>query len=267
MSLLKRPQPFLVLWSAGIVAILLTFAPAFATTTCGNLPVSKFRLLTEQASGIDEYPVNRDEMDRIAVRLGVTNKERQVHPLMLMAAELDAHVAVQHRAVEVDTSDGPAFCDAPTSVVVAFGAVRRKVYLLQKAAADPCVRRALLAHYSEHSRALDREVQLFIHNQSGVVGMRVQMLKQRAALDILSANKAVEAGVWSIVKNMVTDFKHEMIQARQTMSEEIDSPERLDELRDACSGKIRKMENDMIPPETDGQSTMRERPIVGENKG
>lgn len=116
---------------------------------------------------------------------------------MLMTAGIDAHVSVQNRTLEIGSGDGLVFCDAPTSVAVAFGVVGRKVFLLRDAAAESCVRHALSDHYAAHSSAVDDEVQLFIRQQREEIGTRLRELKQTAAPDPVSANSAFETSLWS----------------------------------------------------------------------
>ena len=229
--------------SMGIAAsmmVLFISSSASAAPRCDDLPISKFRVLAQQAGGIEEYVISRSEMDRVAVRLDVSTAERELHPLMLMSADIDAHVAIQ--PVEAGNSQALSSCDAPISVVVAFGAVKWKVYLLQQAATDACVKHALLDHYAEHSRALDRQVQLFIHQRRKEIGVRLRDLKQSTAADGASTNKAFEAGLWSIVRDIVEDFKHDMAEERPRIREEIDSPEKLHRLRSACGGRVREIE-------------------------
>jgi hypothetical protein len=227
---------------ATLIAVLLISCSASVALTCQDFPISKLRLLSTQPRGTDEYLITRGEMDRIAAEIGVSATERAVHPLMLMTAEIDTHIAVQNRIIEIGNGKGPAYCDAPTSVAVAFGVVKRNVFLLREAAAEPCVRHALLEHYAEHSRALDREVELFIHQRREDLGMRLRELKQTAATDRVSANRAFEAGLWSRLREFLKEFKQERVRARPKIDQEIDSVERLNKLRDACAGRVHEME-------------------------
>ena len=235
---------------ASLMTLFLSYS-ACAALPCPDLPISTLRLFSMHPK-IDEYLVTLSEMDRIAAEIGVSATERAVHPLMLMTAEIDAHVAVQNRTVEVGNGDGLAFCDVPTSVAVAFGVVGRKVFLLRDAAAEPCVRHALLDHYAAHGSAFDGEVQLFIRQRREEIGTRLRELKQTASPDPVSANSAFEAALWSIVKDMIAQFKTQMKNSRQRTSEKIDSMERLNKLRKACGGKVREMEKKLPIPESKG---------------
>ena len=226
------------------IASLMTFLVSYsacAALPCPDVPASTLRLFSMYPK-LDEYVTTLGEMDRIAAEIGVTAKERAVHPLMLMTAEIDAHVAVQNRTIEVGNGDGLAYCDAPTSVEVAFGVVGRKVYLLRDAAAEPCVRQALLDHYATHSSAFDAEVQLFIRQQREEIGTRLRELKQTAAPDPVSANSAFEAGLWSIVRDMIAQFKTQMKGSGHKDGQEIDK-----KLRNACGGKVYEMEQKLTP--------------------
>jgi hypothetical protein len=196
---------------------------------------------------VGEYSVTVSEMDRIAGRIGVSATERAVHPLMLMAADIDAHVTVQNQTIKVNNGNGLAYCDAPTSVEVAFGVVGRKVFLLREAAADPCVRRALLDHYGEHSRALDTDVAHFITQHRDKIGARLHELKQTAASDPASANKAFEVNLWPIVQHLIGEFKKQIKSSRERTISQIDSIKHLKRLRNECGGKINEMEQKNWP--------------------
>ena len=198
---------------------------------------------------VDEVSVTRAELDRLAVKIGVSAAERALHPLMLMTANIDAHVTVQNRAIQVTGGTAPAYCDAPTMVAIAFGVVGRNAFLLREAADDRCVRHTLLDHYAEHSRALDKQVELFIREQRWNIGVRLEKLKQTAAPDPVSANKEFEVGLWPVLKDMIQQFKDQMRDSRQKSRNEIDSAEKLDKLRSACGGKIRKIERSLTAPE------------------
>jgi len=54
------------------------------------------------------------------------------------------------------------FCDAPEAVLIGFGAVTRHLFMTPEAAAEPCVRSALLAHEGRHDRTLDEAIHAFI---------------------------------------------------------------------------------------------------------
>ncbi len=217
-----------------------------AAPPCPDLPPSTLRLFSAQPM-LDEYSIILGEMDRVASQIGMSATERAVHPLMLMTAEIDAHVAVQNRIIEVGNGKGLAYCDAPTSVVVAFGVVKRTVFLLREAAAEPCVRHTLLDHSAEHSRALDGEVELFIRQQRERTSVRLRELRQTAAPDWVSANSAFEAGLWPIVKDVVKQFKSQMKHSRNKNRQDMDSVEELNKLWDACGGKVHEMEEKLRP--------------------
>ena len=234
---------------ASLMAALLLSHPASAVApTCPDFPVSALRLFSMHPS-IDEVSVTRAEMNRLAVKIGVSATERALHPLMLMTANIDAHVTVQNRAIQVTGGIAPAYCDAPTMVAIAFGVVGRNAFLLREATDDPCVRHALLDHYAEHSRALDKQVELFIREQRRNVGLRLEKLKQTAAPDPTSANKEFEVRLWPVLKDMIQQFKDQMRGSGQKSRNEIDSVEKLDQLRSACRGEIRDMEQSLTAPE------------------
>src|SRR5207248_1671892 len=88
--------------------------------------------------------------------------------------------------------------------------------------------------------------ELFIRQQRESTGMRLRELKQTAAPDWLSANRAFEADVWSIVEDMVEQFKNQM-KPSQPNVQQIDSVAELKKLRSACGGKVDETEEKLRP--------------------
>jgi hypothetical protein len=234
---------------ASIAAILFFPLAARATSTCPQFPASTLRLFSAQPI-TGEYAITHSEMDRIANRLGVSQTERAIHPLMLMTAEIDAHIAIQNRTVEFHNGNGLAYCDTPTSVVVTFGVVERKVFFLQEAASDPCVHRALLDHYAEHRRALDDETEPFIRQYRDNIGTRIQELNETASPDPVVANGELERGLWSIIRDVIDQFKIEIKNPQQIAGQQIDSAAQINRLRNACGGKLHQMERELAAPES-----------------
>jgi hypothetical protein len=234
----------------GIIVLILSLliaGSASAGQVCRDLPESKLRLYSAHPIKTEEHLATRSEMDRIALEIGVSAAARAAHPLMLIATELGTQVSVLHRTIQALNRGEPAYCDAPKSVEFGLSIVGRKVLLEETAAADPCVRSALLEHEAEHSRALYRAIKVFIRQRREELAARLRELKQTPAPDRASATNALEADLKSFLVTMVQPFKNEMERSRAG----VDTPERLEELRNACGGKVRKMEQELTTPHAD----------------
>ena len=236
-------QPLLLI-APLLLMVLLPVGPAFSALACRDLPGSKLRLHSAQPIKTEEQSATRSEIDRIGLENGVSSAAQAAHPLMLLANELGTEVSVLHRTIEARNGGELAYCDAPKSVEFRLGIVGRKVFLEEHAAADPCVRRALLEHEAEHRRALDKSVITFLQKRREELVERRRELKQTPAPDRTSAINALEAGLKSFFVTMVREFKNDMERSR----EGVDTPRRLQKLRNACGGKVRELEQQLTAP-------------------
>ena len=227
-----------------LIMLLLPVGSGFAAPACQNLPESKLRLHSAPPIKAEEQSATRSEMGRIALEVSVSAVAQAAHPLMLIINELGTQVSVRHRTIETLSDGELAYCDAPKSVEFRLGIVGRKVFLEEHAAADPCVRRALLEHEAEHRRALDKSVNTFLQQRREELVERRRELKQTPAPDRASAINALEAGLKSFFVTMVRDFKNDMERSR----EGVDTPRRLQKLRNACGGKVRELEQQLTAP-------------------
>jgi hypothetical protein len=242
-------QPLLLIMPL-LLIILLPVGSAFAAPTCGDLPSSKLLLHSAQPIETEERSATRSEIDRIGLEIGVSSAAQAAHPLMLLANELGTEVSVLHRTIEARNGGELAYCDAPKSVEFRLGIVGRKVFLEEHAAADPCVRNVLLEHEAEHNRALRKAIEVFVERRSEELLARLQELKQTPAPDRASAINALEAGLKSFFVTMVREFKNDMERSR----EGVDTPRRLQKLRNACGGKVRELEQ-QLTTRTPGRPT------------
>jgi hypothetical protein len=180
-------------------------------------------------------------MDRVAAAGKVSAEARAAHPLMLIIAELGVQVRVKHRTVAVRNNVGTVYCDAPISVDLGVGTFGRKLILLREAAADSCVRQALRHHYEEHSRALDEKAEEFVHHRYQELAARLHELKETPHPNRKAAIRAFEAGLRSFLPTTIDMLEAEIDHLRGAL----DTPQRLEELRNACGGRIREMEHDL----------------------
>ena len=229
--------------------LLLTSIAALATPYCGELPDSELRFYIAEPTSPKEYTVSPAELDVIAKKFSASSVDRTAHPLMLMLGTLAVDIAVNHHTVAVQKNGSTAYCDAPTAVSVRVGTIDRRVFLLRDAAADSCVRRTLLQHYDEHSRALDDELRAFVENHRSDVASRLRGLKQVLHHERTAATKAFERGAGSLVVEL---FKRVESEIHRTKAQ-IDTPERLEALRNACDGKVRQIEQEIATPAAHAQ--------------
>ena len=229
----------------GALAIVLS-DPATAAPSCEDAwEASSFRLIPTHPSATEERTATREEMDRIAAQIGATAEMRAAHPLMLIVAQAGTHVEVAHRLIARRDADGDAYvCDVPSAVVVVMGAFKRRVILHKEAAANSCVRKALLDHMARHSQVLDQKIDVFIDEHRDELARGVEALTQKAAVDEPSASQAFEAGLAALVGPVYRQFEVEIERSRL----EADTPEALAQLRAACGGKLRELEWEVSGP-------------------
>lgn len=233
---------------AGIAAALAIILsdPVTAAPFCDEAwEASSFRLIPTHPSTTEERTATREEMDLIAAQVGVTAEMREAHPLMLMVAQAGTHVEAAHRLIAHRDAAGDAYvCDVPTAVMVVMGAFKRRVILHKEAAANSCVRKALLDHMARHSQVLDQKIDVFIDEHRDELARGVEALTQKAAVDESSASQAFEAGLAALVGPLYREFEVEMERSRL----EADTPETMAQLRAACGGKLRELESEVSGP-------------------
>src|SRR5260221_519677 len=144
--------------AAGAWLMLVSYAGTCAAEQCADMPPPDVRVVRLSAEQVEISAATESIIDRIAQSAG---RLRPVHPFMLINHELDTHVAVVHRVMD----DPLGFCDAPTSVRIHFGLIRREVFIARKTDSEPCVRDALLAHEAEHNQKLERALDAFLEQR------------------------------------------------------------------------------------------------------
>jgi hypothetical protein len=225
-----------------LLFVLLIAGSASAAPACRNLPASKLRLYSAPPAATEEFNATYGEIDRIARDLDVPAAERSVHPLMLITAEVETQVAIVPQIFEVRSGGELAYCNATAFVLVGFAVVGSKVFVIDTAAAVPCVRSALLDHAAEHGRALTSEIEAYIRRSRERFQARLRELKQTPAPDRASALNAFNSGLAAFLFDMVKRFKGET----EHLRESLDTPSRLQELRDSCRGMVGQMEQQVI---------------------
>lgn len=225
--------------------------PVAAASPChGSAESSSVRLIAVHPTATEELSATREEMDHIAALIGATAASREVHPLMLIAAQAGTHVDVTHNVIKGAGAGGaPYFCDIPTSTAVFMGVFKRQAILYKKAAANPCVRRALIDHFDQHSKMLDRTIEVFIDKHRDELSRNVKALAEKPAPDEPSATGAFETGLAALVGPLYRKLERDVAHSRL----EAETPAALAQLRNACNGELQRLELDFTAP--DGRRT------------
>jgi hypothetical protein len=123
-------------------------------------------------------------------------------------------------------------------VRIGFGSGRRTAYLARQAAADACVRRAMLAHEDDHTRSFNETVDRFIAKQTGNLQRGMVALKRTPATSAQIATVRWETALRAIV----AEAKRQLLSDLRAANAEIDTAPALAALSDACGGKVRQLQ-------------------------
>jgi hypothetical protein len=206
---------------------------AGAATLCSGLPPSSLGVLDMRAKTVDEVKVPAAEL-RHAIR--TTGGVFSHHTLMLSASDLAAWFDIEHRIVPRE--DG-LVCDAPVLVRMGFGSSGRHPFLAQSAAADACVRQAMLDHEAAHNRVMESVVRRFVDERQNDFRLGVTALKATPAPSPEVAQARWEKGMQA----MLLEARRQLLSELREASTETDTPAALAALEDACGGKIRQLLN------------------------
>ena len=224
-----------VQWAVFITALLITgglIRQSASAQECTDLPKSGLKVYRLAVDQVTDHAVTRAEIESMVTALAGTPS---THPLMAIVDAIDTRVAVEHRIVERPQG----YCDAPEAVLLGLGVTRRKVFILREAAADPCVKAALLEHEAEHDRALGSAIHDFIQQHRPEFAQRLEQLKRQTARDRQAAASAFEAGLQMFLATMMKKFKEEKI---GDIKLSVDSVSRLAALSNACDGRLGELE-------------------------
>jgi hypothetical protein len=227
-------------WALCIFALLAAggFVPKIAgAQECTALPQSDLKFYRLSGDHVIEHIATSAEIARLAASSG---QARPPHPLIAVVHAIDTEVSVVHRLV---ASPEKGYCDAPETVVVGLGVVRREALVAPAAAREPCVRAALLAHEREHDRIAGETVPAFFRQHRAELALELAELKRTSASDQAAAVQAFEAGLKVSVARMAAKFKEEL---GERVRQSIDSAGRLAQLRGACNGRLGKLEKSAI---------------------
>lgn len=204
---------------------------ALAGRDCPDLP-SDLKVERISIDRVEEEIASAAEI----TRLSGTGDARAPHPLMAIRYSFDSTVGVLHGFV---SSASGGFCDAPERVIFRFGLSRRRVLLTPEAAAEPCVKSALLAHEAEHYRIAGDGILSFLDQHETELAEVLLQLKAKPAPSEDTAEKTMELGLMSAMVRLAKTFQsNEMGRIRELA----DSPTRLSDLGASCDGRIVELE-------------------------
>jgi hypothetical protein len=206
---------------------------AAAATLCSGLPPSNLRVLGIRAETIDEVRVPAAELRRATRTTGSVFSH---HTLMQSGSDVAAWFDIEHRIVPRE--DG-LVCDAPILVRMAFGASGRRVFLAQSAAADACVREAMLDHEAAHNRVMESVVGRFIDKRENDFRLGVTALKATPASSPEVAQMRWEKGMQA----MLGEARRQLLSELREATAQFDEPATLRALENACGGKLRQLLN------------------------
>jgi hypothetical protein len=150
----------------------------------------------------------------------------------------DSKVAIAHRLVP---APGGGFCDAPESVLFGFGVVMRRVILAPEAAAEPCVKSALLAHEAEHDQQMRAAIRAFIVQYSPTLVQELLKFNTQPAADEETAKQSLETELVSASARMLQRF---ISDEAARIIQSVDSDTRLG-LGQSCNGRMKELEQSL----------------------
>ena len=224
-----RQSPIEVLFA---LVCLTVSSAAFAAQGCGALPVSDLKLHRVSVDYVDQEIAPPEEI----ARFSTPGDGGAPHPLMAVRYSVDSTVGVIHRLVPAE--DG-GFCDSPETVVFRFGVSRRRVILAPQAAAEPCVKSALLAHEADHDRIISEAIRVFFDEQERELARQLRELKAQRARDEDAAKRAMEIGLLRASARIMEKFN---LSEAGRIRELVDSPARLSALAASCNGRVAELE-------------------------
>jgi hypothetical protein len=221
-----------------IALVAMATAPDAIAGPCENLPRSDLKISRFEANTLTEQEAPRAELDRLSGESPVIAAYRAPHPLMVLVRPVRSGFKIKHRSV-ASTEDGIAqYCDAPVSVEIGLGFVKRILYLVPEAARDACVRQTLLEHEERHETAETAALKSFLAEEADAFTEKLSQLKRRPSPSAKEAEASFERGMTEALAEMERRF----LAVRDRTREDVDNPEEIERLRSACDGRLQRLE-------------------------
>ena len=156
------------------------------------------------------------------------------HALLAMAYALDAQIKI----VEGGGANSATPC-ASNLVIVTFGIGRRDVFLAREATHSACIRKALLAHESEHYRIIRDGAQAFLDRHRAELERALDAAAKWSAPSNAEARANLETTMLRILKSLASEFTASV---HGHLREAGDSPAALSQLAHACNDALGEMD-------------------------
>ena len=201
---------------------------------CANLPVSKFQLFMIEGPKVEEdFDAEPERLHALRADPDAGIYGRSAHLALLLQAKPTAFVRSEGGVVE----QNGAFCAAPRAVRIGIGLTRRSVHLLRAAAANPCVRRELVAHANRHLQADESVLEEVLERTRGPFGAALPAFKTQPAETAELAAARFEASVRTSVDLTLAA----LAERRAEVHAAIDGDPELRRLHAACTGDVARM--------------------------
>ena len=235
--------PQLALWPLvlGLLGFLpVVLAPAIVSAQeCVGLPTAAIEVSRPATDQVAVEAVSPSEIERLA---GASAMQQSPHRLMVILETIDAHFTLSRPFVQRSPTQ---FCAAAKAVTISFGVFRRRVVITNEAAADACVKDALLRHEAEHYRILDEAIDAFLRQRRDQIRQAFTGASMRPAPSREAAIKALEANLMDFLNRMVKQFEEQELSGIRRAA---DNAADLASLRSACGGRVRELEERLSQP-------------------
>jgi hypothetical protein len=205
---------------------------------CDLSSTAPIKVSRPASDDVVEQVVAPAEIEKIADVRGI---RQSPHRLIVVSETIDAHFALANRVVELSPTQ---FCNAPQAITISFGVFRRSVFITREAAADDCVRAALLRHEAQHLRSVDEAVDAFLQQHQDQIRLAVTSASEAAAPTRGDAVHALKTNLMAFLNRMLQQF---MEQELSGIKRGADSASHLAELRNACDGRVLALERRLFP--------------------
>lgn len=215
------------------LAVLLLLAGMFPAVAYGHPCLERLRpalqLRAPAPPDVVEHTVAAEDIEKLSMA-------PVRHALMAITYALDSQIGIVR-----DRGANPTEACSSFEIVVTFGIGRRDVFLAREATATPCIRRALLAHESDHSRITSQGAREFIdHHRAQLLGAIDAALESPGSDPPLGAS--FQTVLTGVLQRLAAEFSAE---ARGRLRDAGDSPAALAGLAAACDGALGALDRAM----------------------
>ena len=240
-----KAQPWLGRAAAAIEAGigLFLFAATAGAADCPDAVPPQVRLGPLPSEVRQDFSKSSAELNRIAKSANPEQADRYADVLGISVADVTYKVEVSASLSE--NGDG-TFCAALVSLTVGLGFVDRVVYVARETDSDDCAREQILQHEMKHVRRDDAALGSFIGAVAGRFRELVSALKRTPERTADEAQRKLLKEVDAVAARAART----LARGRSKLQAEIDSPEEIDRLTNACDGRIKRLLD--APAERDG---------------